>query len=241
MTGITWTKWAHLRSQHHLYWTPESRLLPAKWNGCLLCGSQGSSCCSTNSPNHALDVLHVVGQSVIPFQQWWRSQLCLRKLSEKEAFLITAEQEEKQLPMSVGNVLIWYSVEAACGLQLPSSKLLCRQSAAQAAAQPAPWASLLHCYVGSRNASSTGILRQSPSLCYYNSKTIVHVNYRDAQIKGFPLFLRTKPASIIHLFLKTFFFRRAFTLFCFALTVQAWFNMSKLVCLAGLDCLAYFH
>lgn len=146
--------------------------------------------------------------------------LCLGKLSEKEAFLITAEQEEKQLPMSMGNVLIWYSAEAASGLQLPSSELLCRLSAAQAAAQPAPWASLLHCYVSSRNASSAGILGQGPSLCSYKSKTIVCVNYRDAQIKGFLFFLQTKPASIIHLFLKTFF-SRAFTLFCFALTVQA--------------------
>lgn len=124
----------------------------------------------------------------------------LEKLSEKEAFLITAEQEEKQLPMSMGNVLIWYSIEAACELQLPSSKMLCRQSAAQAAAQPAPWASLLCWFKKCQQCWHLGT-----GLCYYKSKTIVCVNYRDAQIKGFLLFLWMKPASIIHLFLKTFF------------------------------------
>lgn len=55
--------------------------------------------------------------------------------------------------------------------------------------------------------------------------------------------LSVHKAGPYYLFIcKAFFFpRRAFTLFFFALTVQAWFNTSKLVCVAGLDCLAYFH
>lgn len=90
----------------------------------------------------------------------------------------------------------------------------------------------------SRNASSAGILGRGCATT--NPRPLFVLITGDAQLKGFLLFLWMKPGSIIHLFLKTFF-RRAFTLFCFALTVQAWFNMSKLVCLAGLDCLAYFH
>ena len=74
--------------------------------------------------------------------------------------------------------------------------------------------------------------------------------YSLAPVKDFPLFtwsqyfpmlkasfFRTRLTRIIYLF--KILFRRFCVSSVFALLVQAWFNMSTLVCLTGFDCLPY--
>lgn len=67
--------------------------------------------------------------------------------------------------------LIWYSVEATCGLQL--SQLLCREPARQAVTEAGLWtSSLLGLYVGLRSSSDDGI--------WDRSQPFIHVNPRQS-------------------------------------------------------------